>query len=174
MDQPFTSHDSSGNSAEDQSAADGEPGQCTTVSVDAAPISAADVSWLGDQLQRAIDQLDVTVRQLSIVIVDDAKMAKLHRQFMNDPTTTDVLTFDLSDEASASAIDGEIYICHDEATRRAASMDHALRDELLLYALHGVLHLMGYDDHDPADHQRMHETEDRVLEAIGVGKVYAK
>ena len=46
------------------------------------------------------------------------------------------------------------------------------RAQLLLYILHGLLHCAGFDDHDPAEHDRMHTEEDRILTAIGVGPVF--
>lgn len=105
-------------------------------------------------------------------------MSMLHKSYGRKAGTTDVLTFDLSDaqapslEPQASVIDGEIYICLDEARRRAGQMGHAPRLELLLYAVHGLLHLLGYDDHDPESYHRMHDKEDELLEAIGVGPVF--
>lgn len=109
---------------------------------------------------------------VSIALVGDTKMAALHQQFMNVPGTTDVLTFELEHDARGRCIAGEIVICPSyakrEAKRRKIDVDH----ELLLYALHGLLHLSGYDDLTPADHRKMHREEDRILTAIGVGPVF--
>jgi probable rRNA maturation factor len=69
-------------------------------------------------------------------------------------------------------VEGEVYICLDEARRRAEAMEHSVFNELLLYATHGLLHLIGYDDHDAADHRRMHAREDELLTAIGVGAIF--
>lgn len=152
-----------------------EPDSCQRVAValDADDADPPDSTWLTEKLEAALDELRLADAAVSLVIVNDARMTELHAQFSNDPTPTDVLTFDLS-ESDDGLIEGEIYICLDEARRRAADLGHAAAYEVLLYGLHGILHLMGYDDHDPEDHRVMHETEDRVLEAIGVGRVFSK
>ena len=66
----------------------------------------------------------------------------------------------------------DIAVCADEARRRAADFSHTPERELLLYAVHGVLHGIGYDDHSPHDRAVMHAEEDRILEAIGVGRTF--
>ncbi|MGN6726072.1 MAG: rRNA maturation RNAse YbeY, partial [Tepidisphaeraceae bacterium] len=50
---------------------------------------------------------------------------------------------------------------------------HGVAQELLLYALHGVLHLSGYDDRTESDHRRMHRREDQILHRIGIGPLFA-
>ena len=58
--------------------------------------------------------------------------------------------------------------------QQAATRNHSPVRELLLYALHGMLHCLGHDDHDEAAYARMHAAEDAVLTAIGVGPLFAK
>ncbi|MHC4996107.1 MAG: rRNA maturation RNase YbeY [Planctomycetota bacterium] len=111
----------------------------------------------------------------SVVIVDDDRIADMHARFLGVEGTTDTITFDLRDDAEQGtgvALEGEVYICVDEARRRAESMGRPLFNELLLYATHGLLHLLGYDDHDPEGYRRMHAREDELLTAIGVGAVF--
>ena len=67
---------------------------------------------------------------------------------------------------------GEVYVCVPEARRGSKEHGTRVADELLLYALHGMLHLCGFDDRTPAGFQRMHRTEDRILTRIGVGAVF--
>jgi len=159
-----------------------ESGQRIAVTVDAEEGEPPDLSprWLGDRLNAAADRLGVTDLSLSVVVVDDDRMATLHARYSGETGTTDVLTFDLRDEpfdGSPEAgltppVEGELVLCLDEARRRAAERGHPVDKELLLYAVHGLLHLVGYDDHDPEDRRRMHAREDELLEAIGVGPVY--
>jgi probable rRNA maturation factor len=99
-------------------------------------------------------------------------MAVAHERYSGIPGTTDVLTFDLRDEA-AGPLDTDILICLDEAIRCGAERGHAANRELLLYVVHGILHCLGHDDHDDAGYARMHAREDEVLEAIGVGRTFA-
>lgn len=107
---------------------------------------------------------------VALSIVDDDKMADLHLFHSGIEGTTDVLTFDLREEESG-ALDVEIVVCRDEALRQSGDGKPVER-ELLLYLLHGVLHCLGFDDHDPAEFERMHAREDEILNAIGVGSVY--
>lgn len=131
--------------------------------------------WLDGQLLKLATLAGVAQMELSIVIVDDQQMSDLHEQFMDITGTTDVLTFDLSDDPDdPSQIEGELILCVDEASRQAASREHATRLELLLYALHGLLHLMGYDDHDDDDYDRMHAREDELLTMAGFDALFAR
>jgi probable rRNA maturation factor len=69
---------------------------------------------------------------------------------------------------------GEVVLCVDEAARQAAEQGHTVAEELLLYAVHGLLHLCGYDDRTPADFAVMHAREDEILTHIGVGRLFKK
>ena len=124
------------------------------------------------QVHAARKLLRGPLRELSLVLANDATMSDLHRRFMNDPTTTDVLTFPLAVNKRGRATSGEVYVCVPEARRRAREHGTRVADELLLYALHGMLHLCGFDDRTPAGFERMHRTEDRILTRIGVGAVF--
>jgi len=113
-----------------------------------------------------------------IIIVGDAEMERLHAYHKEDPTTTDVLTFDLRDEARRLAptrhpLDVEIVLCLDEARRQAERRAIPLEHELLLYAVHALLHCLGHDDADEQRARTMHEAEDAILGALGLEPVYA-
>lgn len=110
-------------------------------------------------------------------------MAAAHARFAGVEGTTDVLTFDLScglvpDQADPRAephgLDVDILACLDEAERQGRLRGHSAERELLLYAVHGVLHALGYDDHDEAGFARMHAAEDEVLERLGVGRTFER
>lgn len=100
-------------------------------------------------------------------------MRTLHRVHMGIDTPTDVLTFDLGSDPRRGFIDGEIVACADVARRAAANLGVSLLAELALYAVHGVLHLAGFDDHTAKDAARMHALEDEILRGCGIGVVYA-
>jgi probable rRNA maturation factor len=105
-------------------------------------------------------------------IVGDDEMAEAHMQWLDIPGTTDVLTFDLR-EHDDLPLDVDLLLCFDEASRQAAERGLRPEHELLLYTVHGVLHCLGHDDHTEADAARMHAEEDRLLEAAGVGPIFA-
>ena len=101
-------------------------------------------------------------------------MAALHEEFLHIAGPTDVLTFPLEHNDAGDVTDGEVVVCLDEAERRAAAEQVAWQDELLLYAVHGLLHLVGFDDRTRRDFDAMHQKEDEILTAIGIGPVFRR
>jgi probable rRNA maturation factor len=128
--------------------------------------------FLRHQLRAAFPMLRAPLREISLALVGDRRMSQLHRQFMNVPGPTDVLTFPLEFDRLGRVTAGEVVVCVPEARRRAKTEGVPLQQELLLYALHGVLHLSGFDDRTAADYRRMHRTEDQILTRLGVGPVF--
>ena len=110
-----------------------------------------------------------------IGLVADDEMAVAHMRHLGEPGPTDVLTFDMTDGASASEscpLDLDILVCLDEASRRADELGHDVQREMLLYMIHAILHALGHDDHAEAGAAAMHEVEDSLLEHLGVGATY--
>lgn len=152
---------------------DDGPSQGRLQLTSAAPIDQLGVRWLDASLNRALSLLPQPIDSVSVVIIDDTAMSDLHARHLGAASTTDVMTFDLRDSSNPQGpIDCEIYICLDEAKRRSVERGWPPARELLLYAVHGILHCCGFDDQDPADSAHMHAEEDRILAAIGVGPTY--
>jgi len=93
---------------------------------------------------------------IHFVLVDRATMARVHGDFLGDPTETDVITFPY----------GEILVCPAVAKDRAASYGLEVEQEVLLYALHGLLHLAGYDDKTPQLAKAMAIAQTRLLKRV--------
>lgn len=129
-------------------------------------------SWLELRLREACAEAGSSPKRVVIRLVRDEEMAALHRRFSGVEGTTDVLTWVHSDPGAP--LEADVAICVDEAARQAAERGHDPARELLLYGVHGLLHAMGHDDRDPADHARMHREEDRILARIGVGPVWSR
>ncbi len=110
--------------------------------------------------------------EVRVRIIADTEMDAAHRRYSGVDGTTDVLTFDLRSDPAAP-LDTDLLVCLDEADRQGADRGWPADRELLLYCLHGILHCLGYDDHDDHGFARMHAEEDRILDAIGVGRTYA-
>jgi probable rRNA maturation factor len=113
------------------------------------------------------------LRQLSIVLVGDRAMADLHDRFMGLPDPTDVLTFPIDLDARENPLSGEVFICVPYARRAAKPREIPVQNELLLYALHGMLHLCGFDDRTERGFAQMHRKEDRILQQLGIGAVFS-
>ena len=113
--------------------------------------------------------------RLSIAVIGATAMATLHQRYLGQSGPTDVLSFDLDTNRHRKYIEGEIIVCSDVARRRAAQYSRSLqaaRAELALYIVHGILHLIGYDDHAVTANQKMHRREDEILCLLGLGPVY--
>lgn len=105
--------------------------------------------------------------EIRVCVVGDGRMSELHERHSNIAGPTDVLTFDLREDRSGD-LDVDIAVCLDEARRASSEQVHDAIDEMTLYALHGVLHCMGFDDHDDDAFRAMHEREDEILRAAGL------
>lgn len=94
--------------------------------------------------------------EIEVNLVDDAAIAKIHGDFLNDPTPTDVITFP----------HGEIFVSLDTAQRAATEHGEAYEREVLRYIVHGLLHLAGWDDQAPDDRAAMHKAQEQILSRI--------
>jgi len=103
---------------------------------------------------------------LSIAIVDDPTIHGLNRQYLDHDYPTDVLSFLL--ERDKGSLEGEVIVSLDMAARRAAEFGWSAADELLLYVIHGTLHLVGYDDQVEAARGEMRAAERRILAQFGI------
>ena len=116
--------------------------------------------------------IDPALKEMSVALVDDKRMSELHEQFMGVAGPTDVLTFPLETDKRRRVTAGEVVVCVPEARRAAKKVGTDARREVLLYALHGMLHLCGFDDRTDRDFERMHAKEDEILTRLGVGRVF--
>jgi probable rRNA maturation factor len=128
--------------------------------------------FLRKHLPAAHALLKKPLRELSVALVGDKRMSDLHESFLGVSGPTDVLTFELDHDGRGRVTAGEVVICVPEARRQAARRGLEPRVELLLYALHGMLHLCGFDDRTDRDYDTMHRTEDMILKTLGVGRVF--
>jgi len=138
-----------------------------------AKTGKAFVPFLREKMLAAHQLLRPPLRELSLALVNDSAMSKLHEQFMSIAGPTDVLTFPIDEDKRGRIMAGEVIVCVPEARRQARVMRTTVERELLLYALHGMLHLCSFDDRTAAGFQEMHRTEDQILKRLGVGPVFA-
>lgn len=103
--------------------------------------------------------------ELSIVFVDKDEITRLNKKFLGHKEPTDVLSFPL--ETSAKCITGEVVVCVPMAIEYAAGAKTEVEGEIMLYVVHGVLHLLGYDDADKRSANTMHHVEKEVLAKLG-------
>lgn len=118
-----------------------------------APESAAPGGCGEAPAEKVLPSLD----EVEVSLVDDATIADIHGQFLDDPTPTDVITFH----------HGEILISLDTAARQAADHGESFEREVFRYVVHGLLHLLGHTDTIPAARTAMHAVQEEI-----VGKVW--
>lgn len=101
---------------------------------------------------------------LSIAVVSDKAIRELNRRYLQHDYATDVLSFLL--DSGNSWLSGEIIVSADTAATQALEYDASPQDELLLYVIHGTLHLVGYDDTTPSTRQKMQVRQRRYLRRL--------
>ena len=98
---------------------------------------------------------------ISIILTDDKKITVLNKKYLKHDRPTDVIAFSLND--NTNEIEGEIYISVDTAKIQAAEYNVSLTNELMRLAVHGTLHLIGYEDDTIEKKTKMHNLEDGYI-----------
>jgi probable rRNA maturation factor len=130
------------------------------------PTRSLDVERLADTLRQAAEAEGFALRYLGVVLSDTEAVRDLHRTYFGLDTPTDVVTFPLDEDALAErVVDGEVYVDLDTAAERAPEFGASFEQEATRYSLHGLLHLMGYDDGTDEARATMRRLEDRYLKA---------
>ena len=108
--------------------------------------------------------------ELSVLLVDEAAMEQLNRQWMDEAGPTDVLSFPMDElrpgreeEDPLPGLLGDVVLCPQVARRQARQAGHSNEEELLLLTTHGILHLLGFDHAEPEEEQEMFDLQRRLL-----------
>ncbi len=103
--------------------------------------------------------------RISLAVVDDAEIARLSARYLGRPAPTDVLAFPYDDACDPGRDEeiGEVIVSAETAVREARSRRRSPEAELELYVVHGLLHLLGYDDSTPAEARAMRRREIELL-----------
>ncbi len=123
-----------------------------------------------EQLRAAVvgvvDEAEIAKGEVSLAIVDDATIHTLNVQYLQHDYPTDVISFVL--EQAAGHLEGEVIVSADMAATVAQEYGWPAEHELLLYVIHGTLHLVGYDDKDPQQKIEMQAAERRHLQRFSI------
>jgi probable rRNA maturation factor len=111
--------------------------------------------------RRILSDVDIIAGMLEISIVDDITIAELNRRHLDHQGPTDVLSFPL--ESAPKYLEGEVIVSHETASDRSKEFDQTPEQELLLYVIHGTLHLVGYDDHEERQKKIMQQAEKKYF-----------
>ncbi|MEK7865529.1 MAG: rRNA maturation RNase YbeY [Planctomycetota bacterium] len=143
----------------------GAPRVTLTNRQDLAPLrKRAIVDAVRGVLRREGCALDV-----ELVFVDSDGIREVNRRFLGRRGVTDVIAFPLAEGVAppGTPLLGEVVVCVERAISEARRRRLPLDREIVLYAIHGVLHLLGYDDHAAADIRRMRAAESEALRSAG-------
>jgi probable rRNA maturation factor len=102
---------------------------------------------------------------IGVICINSARSRRLNRTFLGHDYVTDVLTFPLEERLNLEA---EIYVNLDRVRQQAREFGVGFSNELARMVIHGVLHLVGYDDAKPRAARRMKEAEDRYLRSLRI------
>jgi probable rRNA maturation factor len=111
-----------------------------------------------------LTDLKIETADLGIQLVDAPEMTQLNEKFLRHAGSTDVITFDYS--APRRQLHGEIFVCVDEAVRQARKFGTSWQSEVVRYIVHGVLHLLGFDDSNAGVRRKMKREENRRLREL--------
>jgi probable rRNA maturation factor len=131
----------------------------------------ADETRLLDLARFVLAQLRIhPLADLSVMLVDEAAMERLHVQWMDEPGSTDVLSFPMDElrptpdgQDPAPGLLGDVVLCPAVAERQGKAAGHTTEAELELLTTHGILHLLGYDHAEPAQEREMFGLQERLL-----------
>ena len=109
--------------------------------------------------------------ELNIVLVGRRKIVELNKQFLGHDGPTDVITFDYTNESGFDShgdtrLVGEIFVCIDIAVEAAIRHRNSMSGEVVLYVIHGILHLSGFDDRTEHEIQLMREAEKSMISRL--------
>ena len=124
--------------------------------------------------------LGVEMAEIGICLVDTAEMTRLNETFLRHAGSTDVITFDYTGACKAGSplpadgahgvtrptLNGEIFVCVDEAVLQARKFRTSWQSELVRYLVHGILHLLGFDDSGADTRRKMKREEHRRLDGL--------
>jgi len=128
---------------------------------------------LKDTLQQVITDLDKGESELLIRVVDEAEIQDLNKRYRDKDRPTNVLSFpsDLPIEIDESIL-GDVVICTSVVTNEAVAQNKTFEDHLTHMAIHGTLHLLGFDHIEESDANEMEALEVKILEKINIDNPY--
>jgi probable rRNA maturation factor len=138
--------------------------------IESESVPAFPADLLESAARAVLDLSGVPDADLTIALVDNARIHGLNRDFLGHDAPTDVISFpaDEPDPETGRRYLGDVVISFMRASEQAGERGHAVEAEMQLLVVHGVLHLLGYDHSEAGDKNRMWAAQAEVLERLGV------
>ena len=128
-------------------------------------------SIMHEVLVHGIEKLKVGDVSFNVIIVDNDYIHKLNKEYRNIDRETDVISFALEDDKTFNPEErvlGDIYISIDKAKSQSEEYGHSLKRELCFLAVHGMLHLLGYDHMEKEDEKVMFGLQEEILNEMDI------
>lgn len=127
-----------------------------------------------DFIKYCVKKLKLKNVIFNVIIVNNKKIHEINRKYRKIDKPTDVISFALEDSkenfTSKIRMLGDIYISYEKVKSQALEYNHSLVRELCFLAIHGLLHLLGYDHMKKEDEIRMFELQKELLDSYGIKK----
>lgn len=133
-----------------------------------------ELNELKDLLNKVCIDEDLGDGEFNIIVVSKEKIQELNKTYRNIDKVTDVISFALEDDDTFNIdgyrVLGDIYICVEKARAQAEEYGHSFKRELSFLAIHGLLHLLGYDHIEKTDEEVMFAKQEEVLKRYGIDR----
>ena len=130
--------------------------------------------YLKDFISYLVEKLELQNALFNVIIVDDKYIHKINKEYRGIDRPTDVISFALEDDKQIDLPDlrvlGDIYISYDKVISQARKYNHSNKRELCFLAVHGLLHLLGYDHMTKDDEIKMFGLQKELLNNYGIKK----
>ena len=136
--------------------------------VGAGPLGAGGAARIPQAAKAAPGPKSKPAGEVCVVFASDAQVHALNKRFLSHDRETDVISFNYPrpKKAAPDSPFGDVYVSLGVAKRQAKALGHSLAKEAVTLAVHGTLHLVGYDDAKPADKARMFKRQDALVAAL--------
>lgn len=136
------------------------------------PVNRNLVTKLNETMNKAAEIHGLSNQEMSIIFVDNIQIQKINRDYRDKDQVTDVISFALNDDDTAFAWEkndlGDIYISLERAKEQSIDYGHSFEREVCYLAVHGLLHLLGYDHINKDDKEKMREKEEEIMAEVGL------
>lgn len=131
-----------------------------------------DISYLKEFIDFCLLKLDLKNVMFNVIIISNEDIHKINKKYRNIDRPTDVISFALEDDKSmvntSVRILGDIYISYDKVISQSLDYNHSIKREICFLAIHGLLHLLGYDHMKKDEEEIMFNLQKELLDAYGI------
>ena len=129
---------------------------------------AVDTEKVRSICERILNDNGIRSGKINVVLVDGNTSRQYNRDFLQHDYPTDTISFPIEDRRNEGYLEGDVLVCPEVAKERAKEFGWTAEEELLLYVVHGMLHLFGFDDTTPQQQAAMQAKEREYLATLGI------